>query len=51
MDLTVRYNRNGQYSLEQIMNILNVGGFVCGIGEWRPEKSGQNGMYHIQTAE
>lgn len=51
MDLTVRYNRNGQYSLEQIMNILNMGGFACGIGEWRPEKSGQNGMYHIQTAE
>ena len=49
MDLTVRYNKNGQYSLEQILNIINLGGFCCGIGEWRPEKSGQNGMYHIQA--
>lgn len=49
MDLTLRYNKNGQYSLEQILNILNIGGFCCGIGEWRPEKSGQNGMYHIQA--
>lgn len=49
MDLHLRYNKNGQYSLEQIMNILNLGGFCCGIGEWRPEKAGQNGMYHLST--
>lgn len=47
MDLTIRYNKNGQYSLEQILNIINLGGYGCGIGEWRPEKSGQNGMYHL----
>lgn len=51
MDLTLRYNKNGQYSLEQILNILNMGGFCCGIGEWRPEKSGQNGMYHVAATE
>lgn len=47
MDLTIRYNKNGQYTLEQIVNLINVGGFSCGIGEWRPEKDGQNGMYHV----
>lgn len=47
MDLTIRYNKNGQYTLKQILNIINMGGFGCGIGEWRPEKSGQNGMYHL----
>lgn len=51
MDLTLRYNKNGQYSLEQILNILNLGGFCCGIGEWRPEKAGQNGMYHVVATE
>ncbi len=51
MDLEVKYNKNGQYSLEQILNIINLGGFCCGIGEWRPEKSGQNGMYHIETTK
>lgn len=46
-DLTVNYNTNGQYSLEQILNVINAGGFVCGVGEWRPEKDGQYGMYKI----
>lgn len=49
-DLTIKYNKNGQYSLEQIINILNAGGFGCGVGEWRPEKDGQYGMYHVESA-
>lgn len=46
-DLTISYNKNGQYSLEQIINIINAGGYVCGVGEWRPERDGQYGMYHV----
>lgn len=46
-DLTIIYNKNGQYSLEQIINIINAGGYVCGIGEWRPERDGQYGMFHV----
>lgn len=49
MDLTIRYNKNGAYSLEQIINLINLGGFCCGIGEWRPEKDGQYGMYHVEA--
>ena len=45
--LTVTYNANGKYSLEQILNCVNAGGFVTGIGEWRPEKDGQFGMYKL----
>lgn len=48
-DLTISYNENGQYSLENIVNIINAGGYVCGVGEWRPERDGQNGMFHVQT--
>lgn len=47
MDLTIQYNKNGQYTLSQIVNLMNIGGFSCGIGEWRPEKDGQNGMYSV----
>lgn len=50
-DLTVTYNVNGRYSLDQIINIINAGGFACGIGEWRPEKDGQFGMYHVVGTE
>ena len=46
-DLTINYNANGQYSLENIVNIINAGGYVCGVGEWRPERDGQNGMFHV----
>ena len=48
-DLNIRFNANGQYSLEQIVNIINAGGSVCGVGEWRPEKDGQYGMFHVEA--
>lgn len=48
-DLTVSYNENGQFNLDQIMTMINAGGYTCGIGEWRPEKDGQYGMYHVDS--
>ena len=48
-DIVLNYNANGQYSLENIINIMNAGGYVCGAGEWRPERDGQYGMYHVAT--
>lgn len=47
--LRLKYNRDGKYSLEQILNMVGFGGFCCGIGEWRPEKDGQNGMFELKT--
>lgn len=47
-DLHLTYNASGQYSLESIINMINAGGYVCGVGEWRPEKDGQYGMFHVQ---
>lgn len=46
-DLEVKYNTNGPYSLEAIVNMINAGGLLCGVGEWRPEKDGNNGMFHV----
>jgi hypothetical protein len=45
--LRMTFNRCGKYSLEQLLACVNTGGFVCGIGEWRPERDGQNGMYRL----
>ena len=47
--LKVKYDKNGKFSLEQILNVINAGGAFCGIGEWRPEKDGQYGMYHVEA--
>lgn len=44
--LLVRYNRN-VLSEAQIMNLLNTAGFAVGCGEWRPERDGAYGMFHI----
>lgn len=49
MDLTIEYNKNGLITAEQIVNMINLGGFVCGLGEWRPEKGGTYGMYHVKV--
>ena len=38
-------------TLEQIVNLINLGGFTCGIGEWRPEKDGSFGTYQVVAVE
>ena len=45
-ELTVRYNPRSM-SLEQIVNLLNMGGFSNGVGEWRPSKDGMFGTFHV----
>lgn len=49
MQIEVTYNVNGKLSLSDIINIINLGGQTNGIGEWRIEKSGQFGMFHVQA--
>lgn len=44
--ILVRFNAN-VLSPSQILNILNTGGFAVGIGEWRPERDGQSGLFHV----
>lgn len=46
--LKMRLNKNGKYSMEQLLNCVTMGGFVTGIGEWRPERDGQFGMFHLE---
>lgn len=46
--LPITYN-TGVLSLDQLVNLFNLGGFAVGVGEWRPEKSGNNGMFHVDA--
>lgn len=50
-DMKIRYNTNGDKTLDQIINILNAGGYCCGVGEMRPERDGQYGMYHVELVK
>lgn len=49
MSMVLQYNASGNISLEQIINCINAGGYSVGIGEWRPEKDGDFGRFHVET--
>jgi hypothetical protein len=42
----IRYNA-AVLSAEQIVNLFDTAGFGVGVGEWRPEKDGSYGMFHV----
>ena len=46
--IKIRYNANA-VSQEQVVNLFNVSGFGIGVGDWRPERDGSFGMYHVGT--
>lgn len=48
MTFKMQYNENA-YSLEQILNFINIGGFSCGLGEMRIEKGGNFGSYKVKA--
>jgi hypothetical protein len=47
--LSIVYNASA-ISAEQIVNYFNLAGFGVGVGEWRPEKDGSYGRFHVATA-
>lgn len=44
----VSYIKDGILSIENIINMINLGGFCCGLGEWRSEKGGISGVFTVQ---
>lgn len=46
VNLDVSFNSRA-VTLEQILNLFNVGGFSVGVGEWRPEKDGESGRFQV----
>lgn len=50
MPVTLKINAS-VISAEQVANLLNIAGFGVGLGEWRPEKNGQYGRFHVASSE
>lgn len=44
--LTIELNTSAM-SIEQMINLFNVGGFAAGVGDWRPEKNGPHGRFTV----
>lgn len=49
MNLTITYTEAFGFDLEALINIINAGGFAVGVGEWRTERDGSFGTYHVET--
>ena len=47
--LPIEFNAN-VLSAEQVVNLIHAGGFGVGVGDWRPEKDGVSGRFHVGTA-
>lgn len=47
VELLIRFNES-VLTPAQIVNLFNVAGFGVGVGEWRPEKDGSYGMFHVE---
>lgn len=45
----ISYLKDGAFSLENIISMINLGGFCCGLGEWRTEKGGISGAFRVLT--
>lgn len=51
VDLKISYDKDGVYSLQDITNMINAGGRYNGVGEYRPERDGQYGMYKVEASK
>jgi hypothetical protein len=43
---TIKFNAN-VLSAEQIVNLFDTAGFGIGVGEWRPQRNGSFGRFHV----
>ena len=48
-EFQIHFNPN-IISKEQILNLFNMAGFSCGVGDMRPQMDGNFGMFHVDMA-
>ena len=46
--LQINMVENGNFSMGSIINAINMSGFMNGIGEWRVERDGDFGRFHVE---
>lgn len=51
IDLVVTLIDVGVFTMESIINAINMGGYMNGIGEWRMERDGDFGRFHVELTD
>lgn len=51
VELEISLIKTGMFTMEDIINAIDMGGFMNGVGEWRIEKDGEFGSYHVELTE
>jgi hypothetical protein len=47
--MILEYNENSNMKLDDILSCIQAGGYSVGVGEWRPERDGAFGKFHVET--
>lgn len=50
LEFTMAYDPQ-MFASESLMNLLGRAGFTVGLGEWRQERGGSNGLFHPATLQ
>lgn len=48
--LEIQHNAN-VISAEQVLSLMEAGGFGVGVGDWRPERDGVYGRFHVAKTD
>lgn len=51
VELELTLIKTGMFTMEDIINAIDMSGFMNGVGEWRIEKDGEFGSYHVLIGE
>lgn len=49
-DMILEYNASGILKLDDILSCIELGGYACGVGEWRVERDGTFGRFHVEKS-
>ena len=51
VELELSLIKTGMFTMGDLINALDMSGFMNGVGEWRIEKDGEFGTYHVALSE
>lgn len=50
-EFDIEYCEGFGFDLNALISIIDAGGMACGVGEWRIERDGISGRYHVATGD